>query len=334
MNSASKAYRAAVIGCGRIAGGYDRFSGGAWAATHAGGYRRCRSAALVAAADPDPTARAGFGERWGLDRLYGDYREMLERERPDIVSVCLPTKGHFGAFRAACEAGARAIFLEKPVAADVVEARRMAELAGGRPVAVNYFRRWNPSLQALRGELAGGGQGRPLRAAVRYVKGLAENGSHWVDLLRWFFGEPVGFRVLRAYEEPAEDPAADFELDFGGGLLAVFLHLPEVDYVFHEVDILTDRGRVTIAQRGQELARSGRVEEPHYRRFDILRAEGAPQETEWRDCPARAVEELVGCIEGGGRPSCALADGIRALEICADVLAEAAALQPGGGGTR
>ncbi|MEE9274077.1 MAG: Gfo/Idh/MocA family oxidoreductase [bacterium] len=315
-----KTYKAAVIGCGKIAGGYDRSPGGEWTVTHAGAYRLCPRTELAAAADVSGGALAAFGKRWGVESLYADYREMLERERPEIVSLCLPAGEHFEAFRAACAAGARAVFLEKPIAREAEAARRMPALAEGRPVAVNYFRRWNPTLAGLREEIGRGAHGRPLRVTVHYVKGLAENASHFIDLLRWFFGEPGEIRLLRAFEGPEGDPAADFELVFGEGLIATFLHVPAPGYVLHEVDIFTERGRLIVAQRGEKLLRLPAAEEPHGRGFRILRLEGGAAETEWRNCPLRAVEELVGCIEGGGAPACALEDGIRALEICGEIL--------------
>ena len=45
---------------------------------------------LVAGADPYPSQREAFARKWGVEpgHVYADYREMLERERPDVVSVC------------------------------------------------------------------------------------------------------------------------------------------------------------------------------------------------------------------------------------------------------
>ena len=63
--------------------------------SHAGAYQRCPRTLLVAAGlDPYPERLARFGARLRLvDRLYPDYREMLERETPYVVSVCVPTRG-------------------------------------------------------------------------------------------------------------------------------------------------------------------------------------------------------------------------------------------------
>ena len=43
---------------------------------------------FVAVADDDADGLREAGERTGAGSLYGDYREMLERERLDFVAVC------------------------------------------------------------------------------------------------------------------------------------------------------------------------------------------------------------------------------------------------------
>ena len=56
--------RSAIIGCGRIAGGYDQMVPTEWSATHAGAYRLCPETELVAVADSDPETLKDFQEKW------------------------------------------------------------------------------------------------------------------------------------------------------------------------------------------------------------------------------------------------------------------------------
>lgn len=71
-------YRAAVIGdTGR--GGYSHGLDVCFAGL--------RGVEVVAVADPDEASRAAARSRIGAARAYAGYREMLARERPDIVSV-------------------------------------------------------------------------------------------------------------------------------------------------------------------------------------------------------------------------------------------------------
>jgi len=55
--------------------------------SHAAGYRAADRVALVAAADIDPDQLENARERYDVPRGYEDYREMIEPENPDILSV-------------------------------------------------------------------------------------------------------------------------------------------------------------------------------------------------------------------------------------------------------
>ncbi|UCG49826.1 MAG: Gfo/Idh/MocA family oxidoreductase, partial [Phycisphaerales bacterium] len=59
---------------------------------------------------------------------YGDYREMLKREKLDIVHVATPDHWHALAMIAAVKAGAD-VYVEKPISTDVVEAQAMLAAA-------------------------------------------------------------------------------------------------------------------------------------------------------------------------------------------------------------
>ena len=70
--------RAAVIGVG------------AMGANHARVYARMPQTTLVAFADLDPTLRDRISRTYKA-KPYIDYREMIEKEDLDIVTIALPT---------------------------------------------------------------------------------------------------------------------------------------------------------------------------------------------------------------------------------------------------
>ena len=86
-------YRAAVIGLGRMGHTYDdeRVAGGPiyLPYCHTPSYAASQRTELVAGADPHEGQREIYAERWGLrGHVHADHREMLEKEKPDIVSIC------------------------------------------------------------------------------------------------------------------------------------------------------------------------------------------------------------------------------------------------------
>ena len=69
-------FRVGVIASGRIAREHGR------------GWTECERTEIVAIADSHPQALADYARDFDVASQYLDYREMLEKENLDIVSVC------------------------------------------------------------------------------------------------------------------------------------------------------------------------------------------------------------------------------------------------------
>lgn len=77
---------------------------------------------VVALADPDEEGRMRRAAEAGAQRTYADYRQMLEEEKPDLVSIGPRwTVNHLQYMLDCADSGAHGI-LEKPLAVDLVEA--------------------------------------------------------------------------------------------------------------------------------------------------------------------------------------------------------------------
>src|SRR5688500_982216 len=186
-------YRAAIVGCGRIADTIEDEieTAPGWQLlpfSHAGAYQRSPRTQLVAASDPNPERRATFGHRRGVpaDHLYADHREMLERERPDVVSVCVPTRHHAAvALDVAAHPRVKAIFLEKPIAQSLADADRLITAFRERSVAVaiNHTRTWDPHYAAIRRLIAEGAIGQVHSVMTHGRGGALFGGHHLFDLL-------------------------------------------------------------------------------------------------------------------------------------------------------
>lgn len=71
-----------------------------------------------------------IAERYGV-RAYTDIAMMLSKERPDLVSLCLPNQGHFETTLQVIQAG-YPLLVEKPLVFDVGEAETLIEEAAKR----------------------------------------------------------------------------------------------------------------------------------------------------------------------------------------------------------
>ena len=76
--------------------------GGIAQSAHIPGYKAAGDQVeLVACADVNYERAKQVAESFGFRRAYQDYREMLEKEELDAVSVCTPNKFHAGDHRRA-----------------------------------------------------------------------------------------------------------------------------------------------------------------------------------------------------------------------------------------
>ncbi len=101
-----------------------------------------------------------LAEQFEIPRVYGDWRQMLAEEKPDIVSVCLPNALHYEVTLAALDGGAH-VLCEKPLAISAVEARAMFDAArrNGRRLMAAQHHRFDAAAQAIKGVVDGGALG-------------------------------------------------------------------------------------------------------------------------------------------------------------------------------
>ena len=157
------------------------------------------SVQVVAVADPEETGRQRAMARNGAPRGYRDYREMLEKEKPDLVTICPRwLDQRLAMFTAAAEAGAH-ILMEKPFAGSLREADQMAAVAERRGIKVQVghpariFGVTRRALELLRnGDLGVLLEMRARGKEDRRAGGedLMVLGTHTFDLMRYFSGDP------------------------------------------------------------------------------------------------------------------------------------------------
>ncbi|RLB00490.1 MAG: gfo/Idh/MocA family oxidoreductase, partial [Deltaproteobacteria bacterium] len=83
-------------------------------------------ARLIAVCDIDKTRAEEAAEKWGAEKWYTDYRELLANPLIDLVIIATPNHLHYEQAIAAAEAGKHAI-VEKPLACTNKEAWEMVK---------------------------------------------------------------------------------------------------------------------------------------------------------------------------------------------------------------
>ena len=179
-------YRVGVIGRGNYGHGLDVV------------WLQIPNAQIVAVADENEAGRNAAQKRLGAKNSYADYRQMLQKERPQIVSVAdRHLDSHRDMVIACAEAGA-SIFLEKPICRTLQEADEMVGACEKHHVklAIAHQTRYSPRLQRVKDLIADGRigdilelRGRGKEDARAGGEDMMVLGTHIFDLMRFIAGD-------------------------------------------------------------------------------------------------------------------------------------------------
>jgi UDP-N-acetyl-2-amino-2-deoxyglucuronate dehydrogenase len=241
----SKTYRVAIIGCGKRAH------------EHAVGVKadsRCR---VVALSDLQSSAADALNKAFGFEAaIYSDYREMLAKEHPDVVIVCLWTPLHLPVFQDCAEAGVKAVLSEKPMAPTWGECLEMARIADktGCQLTFSHQRRFSSGNLTVRRLINEGVLGRLMRMDLYSPPNLLDCGTHTFDQALSFMNECPAKWVLGAvdasethnwFNVPSESVAAGL-LVFENGVRAnIQLGGPDMD-IWGGVRVIGSEGFIEV----------------------------------------------------------------------------------------
>ncbi|MFD1780022.1 Gfo/Idh/MocA family protein [Fredinandcohnia salidurans] len=193
----------ALIGCGRISPNHIAAA-------------QENKLDIVALCDVIPENMEDKLQKFNLPKttaLYTDYKEMLEKEKPELVAICTESGKHAAMALDCIEAGANLI-IEKPIALSLEDADEIIKKAKEKNVKVSacHQNRFNKSIQKIREAIEAERFGRLLHgtAHIRWNRGedyytqapwrgtweqdggaLMNQCIHNIDLLRWMMGGEI-----------------------------------------------------------------------------------------------------------------------------------------------
>jgi predicted dehydrogenase len=202
--------KAAVIGVGSMGMNHARI------------YDALEGVALVAVSDTDTKSARAAASRYRA-RYYTDHTTMLDEEKPDLVSVAVPTGLHH---QVALEVIERDLHLlvEKPIADTVANAREIIERAEAQGVQlmVGHVERFNPAILELKRRLEDGQLGKmfqiharrlgPFPQRIRDVGVVIDLATHDLDVMCYL----VDADVVRVYAETEQEIHTLFEDSLSG----------------------------------------------------------------------------------------------------------------------
>lgn len=337
--------RYALIGCGRISPNHIEAA-------------KNNHLDFVAMCDIDPSAMQQKAEKFGLIsvRQYTDFREMLDREKPELVAIATESGKH-ATIALDCIAAGCNVIIEKPIALSIEDADRII-LAGkkqGVVVCANHQNRFNKSVQYIRKALEAGRFGRLYHGAahVRWNRGKgyydqaqwrgtwAQDGGclmnqciHNIDLLRWMMGDEV--EEVMAYTDQLCHPYLEAEdlgmalIKFKNGSYGLIegttnvypRNLEETLYIFGERGTVKAGG--TSDNIIEEWAFEDKLDDPET--VKTTYGENPPNVYGFGHTPLYA--DVIDSIQTGRRPYIDGEAGKRALELILAIYKSAAEHRP------
>jgi len=246
--------RLGVVGCGRVT-----------ESRHLPALGASREFEVVALSDVDDARLGRVADRFGVEKRYRDYRELIAGGNIDAVAVCVPPGLHAEVALAALAAG-KHTFVEKPLALRPEECELLSERASAAPalnVMVGFNMRWHRLAREARARVRSGELGRVKLVRTVFTSGtrlggdfaawrreretgggvLFELGTHHFDLLRFLLGDEV--EEIYA-SSPAPDETATFIARTAGGAQIVSA-FSESTGENHELEIYGERGWLRVA---------------------------------------------------------------------------------------
>lgn len=270
--------------------------------------------------DIDPERASQWSTKYGC-KAYTDYIKMLEEEKLDAVTVCVPTSLHF-------EVASRVIakkvnvFVEKPMTATGTEGHRLVEHAkeAGVYLTVGFIERFNPAVVDAKNAIKDRVLGEPLllefhrenkwAGRITDVGIVADTSVHDIDTARWLFDEEpnlVFARLGNVMTQTKEDFAA-ITLGFGKEKSAFIVSNWVTPKRLRQLTVVCTQGVISLDFVSQEI------------KFDDPKGTQSPRR-EFKEPLMAEMEMFLDALRNGRQPLVKPIDGLNNTIIAEAALA-------------
>ncbi|MCJ7622093.1 MAG: Gfo/Idh/MocA family oxidoreductase [Anaerolineaceae bacterium] len=300
---------------------------------HARVYSQLENSQLVGVADTDLNIARKIGDSFDVP-AYDNYLEMLEVEKPEAVTVAVPTNKHEMVVSDVLDAGAH-VLVEKPIAATLEEGQRLIDKAKfhNLQLMVGHIVRFNPATQLLKKKLLAGDLGRiyqivsrrvgPFPARIRDVGVIIDLAPHDLDLMRYLTDkEPV--RVFAETEQRIHTDHEDLltgMLRFPDGIVGIL----EINWLtptkIRETIVLGERGMFRVDDLTQDLYyfENAQASEELWRDLRVIKGVSEGEMIRYavdRQEPLKAeLIAFLDALESGEKVPVSGEDGLAALRL-------------------
>jgi predicted dehydrogenase len=251
-------------------------------------------------------------------KIYTDYEEMLEIEKPDVISANLWAPLHLKVIRDSAESGVKVLMSEKPMApawGECLEIKKIAEKPGFQ-LSFSHQRRYAKGNILARKYISEGKFGKIHRMDLYSPMNLLDCGTHTLDQAMSFINETPVKTVLGGFDaKPQNWFGVSFETSFTGYIVfengvsaSIQCGCPDPD-MFTGVRIIGDKGFLEVEWDGYwkncSLSEKPVIMQPKTEEEKI---------SEPRKHLISMVKDVLDCYESGKEPETSWKKAMRASE--------------------
>lgn len=295
-------YSAAIVGLGNVGLRYDLGAkNGERVTSHARAFASHPGYRLVAGVDPDEAGRRLLEQYYNVPSFPDVASLRAAGIEPEVWSIAASTALHAAILDEIVTFRPAAILCEKPLAGSLRDAVRMVAAAEecGCALAVNYMRRFEPGLLALRKKIIDGHLGEIYKGTAWYSKGLLHNGSHLVDLLSFLLGAGDSVQIIDAGRIwGGYDPEPDLSIVFGSTRV-VLQAVREECFSFCQFELIGTAGTACYMEGGHRIELRQTHVDPALPGYRLLDTEPEELATDLRRYQWHSVDALYRHLESG-----------------------------------
>lgn len=260
----------------------------------------------------------------GIPAYYNDYRKLLADPSIDAVLIATPHHLHEEHAVAAIEAG-KHVLLEKPIARSLTEARHILDAAAktDKVTMIGFCERFEPVYADIKRRLDEGELGPLLSARIDHYQNfnpaptswwrdgekvgggaVIGSGVHRLDLLRWYFGEPLKVYAdgVGMPERLTAEACVHAVITFDSGVVANFsINWASYKFLYYEGISISGKNGLIVKHEDYRIGRK-----------DV--ENGVPQIIEPPACQ-QMYEHFAECIKTGKKPLTSFDEGYRTLRL-------------------
>jgi predicted dehydrogenase len=313
-------YNSLIVGAGNIGALFDS-PGAINILTHAHAYKKFKGFELLGFVDVDVERAKKAASLWGC-AMFHSIENAFDNSSIDVVSVTVPDEHHYKVLKEISEFPVKCVFAEKPLTKELEEAEEIIQIYQKKKIDlfVNYSRRFVPEYEMIRDDIHRGVYGDYVSGTGFYGKGINHNGSHLIDMIRYFIGEVQDSHVSDyAFDFYNDDPSVSCILTLYNDRKFYMQHIDCNLFSIFELDMFFQKKRIRTQESGFIIEEYDLIESDNYVGYKNMVKTGENR-TSLGKALYYAVKNIYDFLAEGSAIKCSVFDGYKTVEACTDII--------------